>query len=284
MALWRVVVEGQVRWAVGEVEDGPQSLLPYGTSLDALLAGDGRALRAALRGPRDGPVGDGARLLAPIERQEVWAAGVTYERSRAARREETTMPDLYDQVYAADRPELFFKSPGPRVRAPGEPVGVRADSEWNVPEAEIGLVATAHGEVVGYVIGNDVTSRSIEGANALYMPQAKIYDGGCALGPCIVPLAEAPALPELTVELVVRRSGAPVVTASTSGAHLRRTPEELLGWLYRALAFPLGVILLTGTGIVPDPHFTLSEGDEVAITVAGLGTLTNPVLRVGRDA
>ncbi len=284
MALWRIVIEGQVRWAGGAVDAGPQWLLPYGTSLDALLAGDGRALAAALRGPRDGRVGEGARLLAPIERQEVWAAGVTYERSRAVRLEESGAPDLYERVRSSARPELFFKSTSARVRAPDEPVGVRADSRWNVPEPEVGLVATAHGTVVGYVIGNDVTARSIESDNALYLPQAKIYDGGCALGPCIVPVEEAPALSDLEIDLVVHRSGAPVVTASASCAQLRRTPEELLGWLYRALAFPLGVILLTGTGIVPQPDFSLSDGDQVTITVTGLGTLTNPVVTVGRTA
>jgi 2-dehydro-3-deoxy-D-arabinonate dehydratase len=284
VALWRIVVDGQVRWAGGAVDAGPQWLLPYGTSLDALLAGDERSLTSALRGPRDGPVTDGARLLAPIERQEVWAAGVTYERSRDGRVEESADPDLYDQVYLAARPELFFKSTGTRVRAPGEPIGVRADSHWNVPEPEVGLVATAHGQVVGYVIGNDVTSRSIEGENALYLPQAKIYDGGCALGPCIVPVDEAPALAEFEVGLAVRRSGEAVVTGTASCAQLRRTPEELLGWLYRALAFPLGVILLTGTGIVPEPGFSLSDGDEVDISVTGLGTLTNPVVTVGRSA
>lgn len=282
MALWRVVFEGQVRWAAGPVGAGPRHLLAYGTSLDAILAGGQDALPAALAGPSDGEVPPAAELLAPIERQEVWAAGVTYERSREARVEESVVPDLYQRVYDAERPELFLKSTAARVRGPGQNVGIRADSSWDVPEPEIGLVATAGGALVGYVIGNDLSSRSIEGENALYLAQAKIYDGGCALGPCIVPLAEAPPLDQLTVRLVVRRGGAEAVSATTSGAHLRRTPEELLGWLYRALAFPLGAILLTGTGIVPESGFTLEEGDEVTISVSGLGTLTNPVVRVGR--
>lgn len=277
-----MVADGQLRWAGGAVDEGPQWLLPWGTSLDALLAGPRRALADALAGRREGSVGPGARLLAPIERQEVWAAGVTYERSRTAREQESAGSDLYREVYEAERPWLFFKSPAPRVRGPGQPVGIRADSTWDVPEPEVGLVANAAGELVGLVIGNDMSSRSIAGASALYVTQAKVYDGGCALGPCIVPVQEAPPLADLMAELQVRRAGAVVVREQASAARLRRPPGELLSWLYRALAFPLGALLLTGTGIVPDDGFTLAEGDEVTITVTGLGTLTNPVVRVGR--
>lgn len=284
MALWRVVADGQLRWAGGPVDEGPQWLLPSGTSLDALLAGPRDALRKALSGRREGSVGPDARVLAPIERQEVWAAGVTYERSRRARESESAVPDLYRRVYEAERPWLFFKSTAPRVRGPGQAVGIRADSTWDVPEPEVGLVATSAGELVGFVIGNDMSSRSIAGPSALYMAQAKIYDGGCALGPCIVPVEEAPPLPDLMAELEVRRGGAIVVREQASAGRLRRPPGELLSWLFRALAFPLGALLLTGTGIVPADDFTLAEGDEVTITVAGLGTLTNPVVRVGRTA
>jgi 2-dehydro-3-deoxy-D-arabinonate dehydratase len=284
MALWRIAFEGQIRWAGGNVDAGPEWLLPWGTSLDALLAGGAAAVTAALEGPDDGAVPTEPRVLAPVERQEVWAAGITYERARSARRTESGAPGLYEQVYEADRPELFFKSTASRVRGPDETVGIRADSRWDVAEPEVGLVATADGALVGYVIGNDMTSRSIADENPLYLAQAKIYDGGCALGPCIVPVAEAPALDDLLVDLVIRRAGQAVVEDRVSAGHIRRPPQELLDWLYRALAFPLGVVLLIGTGIVPEPAFTLEEGDEVSISVSGLGTLTNPVVRVGRGA
>lgn len=277
-----MVADGQVRWAGGAVDEGPQWLLPWGTSLDALLAGPPDALDKALAGPSDGSVRPDTRILAPIERQEVWAATVTSEGSRAGRQAESAAPDLSGRAHQAQRPALFFKSTAPRVRGPGQPVGIRADSTWDVPEPEVGLVATAAGQPVGLVVANDLTSRSIEGENPLYQAQAKIYDGGCALGPCIVPLEEAPPLDSLVAELEVRRDGCTAVRERASATGLRRSPGELLSWLYRALAFPLGALLLTGTGIVGDDAFSLAEGDEVAITVTGLGTLTNPVVRVGR--
>jgi 2-dehydro-3-deoxy-D-arabinonate dehydratase len=278
MALWRIATPTGPRWATGPADTGPEQFLAPDFTLDTVLAAS-EELAAAAR-PDGPPVPDGAAVLAPLESQEVWAAGVTYERSRAARREESGEPDLYDQVYVADRPELFFKATAARVRGPGAAVAIRADSGWDVPEPELGVVATAHGRVAGYVLGNDVSSRAIEGVNALYLPQAKVYEGSCALGPCLVPIGEAPAV--VTLDLLIRRDGAKVAAGRTTTASLRRTPEDLLAWLFRALTFPVGVVLLTGTGVVPDPGFTLAEGDEVTIAGTGLGRLTNHVEVVGR--
>lgn len=195
--------------------------------------------------------------------------------------EESATPDHYDRVYVAERPELFFKTSGWRVRGPGEPIGIRADSTWDVPEPELGVVVDRRGEAVGYVIGNDVSSRSIEGENPLYLPQAKVYEGSCALGPCLVPMHEAPRLEDMLVTLRIYRSDEPVFTDSIGTDQLKRTPEELIDWLYRALQFPVGVVLLTGTGVVPGADFTLEPDDEVVITIDGLGELRNPVTRVG---
>jgi 2-dehydro-3-deoxy-D-arabinonate dehydratase len=217
-----------------------------------------------------------------VESQEVWAAGVTYERSRDARMEESAEPSVYDHVYDAVRPELFFKSVGWRVRGPGESIGVRADSTWDVPEPELALVITASLEVAGYLIGNDMSSRSIEGENPLYLPQAKVYDGSCALGPCIVPVGEVE--PPFEIHLRVMRGGATIVDDRTSSGRLRRSFAELAEHLGSALTFPAGAILLTGTGVVPDPNFTLRDGDEVRVEIEGLGELVNPVVRVGRSA
>ncbi|HTC70376.1 MAG TPA: fumarylacetoacetate hydrolase family protein [Acidothermaceae bacterium] len=225
---------------------------------------------------------DDSVVLAPIDEQEVWAAGVTYERSREGRVGESTDGTVYDRVYVADRPELFFKAPASRVVAAGEPVGIRADSSWNVPEGELGLVLNSAGELFGYVVGNDMSSRSIEGANPLYLPQAKVYDRSCALGPAIVPAwsVEGP----FDIALSVSRDDAVVFTGSTSTAAMARTPRELAGWLTTALEFPVGVVLLTGTGIVPGDDFTLAAGDIVTIDIDGIGTLVNPVVVVGHGS
>lgn len=224
-----------------------------------------------------------APLLAPVDVQEVWAAGVTYQRSREGRREESSPAGhggLYDHVYTADRPEIFFKATAERVVGDGEPVGIRADSGWDVPEAELGLVVNAAGEVFGYTAGNDMSSRSIEGENPLYLPQAKVYTRACALGPGIVPVWEAGPGP-FPVAVRVTRDGAEAWAGQTSTARLARTPEDLVSWLTRALDFPAGVVLLTGTGVVPDRDFTLRAGDEVTIEIAGVGSLRNPVTVVG---
>lgn len=234
---------------------------------------DARARAAAHPLPPDVP------LLAPIDGQEVWAAGVTYERSRDARKDESAGGgDFYDHVYDAERPELFFKAVPRLVAGPGAPVRVRRDSSWNVPEPELSLVVSAAGRIVGYTAGNDVSSRSIEGDNPLYLPQAKIYDGCCALGPAIA-LADEPGLDlrALPIQLAIRRRGEVVFTGETSTARMRRAPEELVAYLTRELSFPAGVVLMTGTGIVPPDSFTLEPGDVVEITIRGAGTLVNSV-------
>jgi 2-dehydro-3-deoxy-D-arabinonate dehydratase len=212
----------------------------------------------------------------------VWGAGVTYERSRDGRIEESTEGGVYDRIYVARRPEVFFKATASRVVGPGQPVGVRADSPWNAPEPELGLVLNAAGEIFGYVIGNDVSSRSIEGENPLYLPQAKVYDRSCALGPGIVPVWAAPA-PPFDIACRVERGDEVAFAGTTSTVSLTRRFSELAAWLTAALTFPVGAVLLTGTGVVPDESFSLRPGDVVTIDVAGLGTLTNPVVLVGRD-
>ena len=220
-------------------------------------------------------------MLAPVQGQEVWAAGVTYVTSRSARNEESGGHDFYNLVYDAERPELFFKAAPGRVRGPGAQIGVRADSGWDVPEPELALVVNAAGEIVAYTIGNDVSSRSIEGENPLYLPQAKTYRGSCALGPCLVPVAEAPDAAEMEIRLTILRDGEQVFDDSTQVALLKRALPELVDWLFRAQDFPVGVVLLTGTSIVPAMEFTLRGGDEVRIAITGLGELVNTVEVVG---
>jgi len=286
-AVYRLALpDGTVRLARGTVADGPVELLPGGLDVAGLLRdGDGppgAALSAALSGPGAGEVPAGSRLLAPVDAQEVWASGVTFERSRTARNEEAGPVDIYDRVYEAPRPELFCKAAPGRVRGPGEPVGIRRDSDWDVPEPELGLVADSAGRLVALTVGNDVSSRSIEGENPLYLPQAKVFTGSCALGPALVPVSEAPELDSLLIELAIRRHGDEVFADSVPLSAMRRRPEELLAWLFAALDFPSGVVLLTGTSIVPPSELSLRAGDEVDIAVSGVGRLTNPVEEVGR--
>jgi 2-dehydro-3-deoxy-D-arabinonate dehydratase len=274
MALWRVQTAGGERLARGPVESGPVELL-HGT-LDSLLSA------GTLEAQADGPVPAGSVVLAPVGGQEVWAAGVTYAASRSARNEESKGGhDFYDLVYDAERPELFFKAAPGRVRGPGGTIGVREDSGWDVPEPELALVISAAGEIVGYTIGNDVSSRSIEGENPLYLPQAKVYRGSCALGPCIVPAAEAPPPEEMEITLTIARGGDDVFTGSTQVALLKRGLPELVSWLFRAQDFPVGAVLLTGTSVIPAVEFTLRGGDEVRIAITGLGELVNTVEVVG---
>jgi 2-dehydro-3-deoxy-D-arabinonate dehydratase len=222
---------------------------------------------------------DLTRLRPPIDTQEVWAAGVTYYRSRTARMEESKSAgggDFYDRVYEAERPELFFKATPHRVRGHGDAVRIRRDAKWNVPEPELALVVTSSGTIVGYTIGNDMSSRDIEGENPLYLPQAKVYDGSCALGPAV--LVTKDALPPATeIRITIRRGGQDAFAGSTTLASMKRTPKELVGFLYRDNSFPSGCVLLTGTGIVPPDAFTLQGGDEIAIDIAGIGTLVNHV-------
>jgi len=276
-ALFHIQLQDGPRWARGTAEGGPLELLGSAVTLETLLGPTGPTLADLATLPTDGPVPAGATVLAPVDTQEVWAAGVTYLRSRDARMEESTAPDHYDQVYAADRPELFFKSTPQRVRGVGQEIGVRKDSAWDVPEPELGVVIDAAGVVVGYVLGDDVSSRTIEGENPLYLPQAKVYDASCALGPCIVPIAHAPALADMLIELRVSRAGAVVYRDQVRVDDLRHAPQTLADWLYLGMPFPSGAILLTGTAIVPPNDFTLTAGDVVEISVDGLGTLTNPV-------
>jgi 2-dehydro-3-deoxy-D-arabinonate dehydratase len=200
---------------------------------------------------------------------------VTYLRSREAREAESSMKDVYTRVYEAERPELFFKSVGWRVVGAGAPIRIRRDSRWNVPEPELALVVNAGGEIVGYTIGNDVSSRDIEGENPLYLPQAKVYDGSCAVGPGIV-LCDPAGLRELTIQMVVERGARKVFQGETRTSQLKRTPEELVGYLRKELSFPRGAFLLTGTGIIPPGEFSLERGDLVRITI-GQMTLENRV-------
>ena len=219
------------------------------------------------------------QVLAPIGSQEVWAAGVTYYRSRTARLEESKVgggASFYDRVYEAERPELFFKAAPWRVRGPGDAIRVRRDARWTVPEPEIALCINARAEIVGYTIGNDVSSRDIEGENPLYLPQAKIYDGACALGPAVLVSCE-PLPPETAITLRVTRGGTVVAEGATTFSQMRRDAQELVEYLYRETSFPTGCVLLTGTGIVPPDDFTLQPGDEITIDVPAIGTLRNTV-------
>lgn len=221
-----------------------------------------------------------AVLLAPIDDQEVWAAGVTYKRSKSARMEESEIAaDCYDRVYVSPRPELFFKATPHRVSGPEEALVIRKDSNWNVPEPELTLVLNSHMKLVGFTIGNDMSSREIEGDNPLYLPQAKLYDGCCGLGPCIV-LASRIAKPEqLGIQLLIRRKNTVIFTGETNVSQMARTFENLISWLKRSNTFPKGAFLLTGTGIVPDNDFTLEPGDIVEITIEEIGKLVNPIER-----
>ena len=234
-----------------------------------------RSLPAAVEGARrlDDDV------LAPVKTQEVWAAGVTYARSRVARMEESKDAgggSFYDAVYEAERPELFFKAAGWRVCGPGRPVRIRRDARWSVPEPELAVCVNSAGGIVGYTIGNDMSSRDIEGENPLYLPQAKIYDGACALGPALL-VTEEPLPPDTAITMAVRRRGATVFDGATTLSQMRRTPGALVEWLYRETTFPAGCVLLTGTGVVPPDDFTLQPGDEVAIEIAPIGRLVNTV-------
>jgi 2-dehydro-3-deoxy-D-arabinonate dehydratase len=219
-------------------------------------------------------------LLPPVDRQEIWAAGVTYKRSQVARMEESeTGASHYDKVYSADRPELFFKGTAGRVSGPGQPLRVRSDSSWSVPEPEFTLVISPGAKIIGYTIGNDMSARDIEGENPLYLPQAKVYRQCAGLGPCVL-LAEEPLdLPNTKIDLKIERGGKTIHDGQTNLGQLARTLEDLVTWLFKEQEFPDGVLLMTGTGIVPDDDFTLENGDTVAITITNIGTLTNPIVK-----
>lgn len=215
-------------------------------------------------------------ILPPVApQQEIWAAGVTYLSSRMAREAESQSADVYQRVYHAERPELFFKAIGWRAIGSGAPIRIRRDSRWDVPEPELALALNSHGEIIGYTVGNDVSSRSIEGENPLYLPQAKVYDGGCALGP-VIRLQPADTLVDLPITLAIHRAGEPVFSGETRTSQIKRSLQELTDFLFRELTFPDGAFLLTGTGIVPSEDFSLRCGDIVRISIDGL-TLENPV-------
>ncbi len=271
------------RPAVG-VADEPGTVwpLPVPTLADLLTRPLAQIRADVLAAAERAPVpGAAAPWLPPVDGgTEVWAAGVTYRRSREARIEESATGDVYSRVYQAVRPELFVKSVAWRVVGDGEAIGVRADSPANTPEPEMALVLNAGAEIVGVTACNDVSSRSIEGENPLYLPQAKIYTASCALGPGIRPIWEIGDPAALAISCTVTRAGTPIWSADTSTAALHRGLDDLVEHLFRALAFPWGAILSTGTGIVPDLATSLSPGDTVRIELEGVGVLTNPVIRV----
>ncbi len=266
----------------GVVDDDGLRTLDVGT-VCALLDGDLAHFTEQLAKPGS-LVEEPVRLLAPVDGDtEVWAAGVTYRRSRDARMEEAQVADPYDHVYLAPRPELFFKAQAWRVSGPGEPVAVRADSTVDVPEPELAVVVTASGQIAGYTICNDVSSRSIEGENPLYLPQAKVYAGSCALGPGIVPVTEIRDPGGLIICMRIARGGEVVFVGRTDTGQIVRPLADLVAWLFEEQDFPDGAILSTGTGIVPELEFTLCAGDTVTVEIDGIGELTNPVVR-GKQA
>ncbi|PYR72177.1 MAG: 2-hydroxyhepta-2,4-diene-1,7-dioate isomerase [Acidobacteria bacterium] len=261
------------------VEQGGRRIRLVDLSWDALVNDADLYDRLATAVGNAPDTGRELRPLAPIESQEVWAAGVTYLRSRTARIEESKDAgggDFYDRVYGAERPELFFKATARRVVGPGDFVRVRHDSTWSVPEPELALVVNARGTIVGYTIGNDMSARDIEGENPLYLPQAKIYAESCSLGPCVFVCREA-LPPDTAIHLAVTRGGAEVFRGQTALSQMRRRPEELIAFLFRENSFPDGCILLTGTGVVPPDDFTLRSGDVIQITIPPIGTLENTV-------
>jgi 2-dehydro-3-deoxy-D-arabinonate dehydratase len=271
--------------AIALVAPGGFQLLPTDEvyhSLSAILESPDRVdiVSQLLAGSPGMVSAENVTLLAPIDRQEVWAAGVTYRRSQVARMAESQgAATFYDKVYVADRPELFFKATPHRVAGPFEAVRIRRDASWNVPEPELALVLNSRLELVGFTIGNDMSSRDIEGENPLYLPQAKVYDACCGVGPWITLAETMPAPDEIGIELTIERDGQMVFQGTTSVSQMARGFSELIDWLARDNSFPGGVLLLTGTGIVPADGFTLAAGDAVRISIAGIGTLVNPVVQ-----
>lgn len=253
----------------------------YRSLSDILHAEEPAATAEKLIDPESEPVPFAeVRLLAPVDRQEIWAAGVTYRRSQTARMEESeTGASHYDRVYTADRPELFFKALPERVCGPGEAVRVRCDSQWSVPEPEFTLVIAPDRRIVGYTVGNDMSARDIEGENPLYLPQAKVYNQSCSVGPCIL-LADEPLDRAATkIVLTIERNGQTVFQDDTDLSQMARSFEDLVDWLCREYDFPHGALLLTGTGIVPPDDFSLEQEDTVHIEITGIGTLSNPVVK-----
>jgi 2-dehydro-3-deoxy-D-arabinonate dehydratase len=269
---------GDVKVGVREQGDSTAHLLSVENLAQLLTLEKAPLLSTIKEALQNTAIAEVSRLLPPVDAlTEVWAAGVTYKRSRAAREEESDQPDVYSRVYDAARPELFFKSVAWRVVGTGESIGVRSDSPINAPEPEIALVCNSYGEIVGVTICNDVSSRSIEGENPLYLPQAKIYSGSCALGPGFVPIDQISDIYNLEISVAVTREGNLVWDGVTSTREMHRTFEDLVSYLFLHLHFPQGVILSTGTGLVPSMEFNLSTGDEVTVGIAHVGTLVNIV-------
>jgi 2-dehydro-3-deoxy-D-arabinonate dehydratase len=275
----------------GTVYDLRASGLPQVATLSALLRASRSAPIASLLREVDlsalpsyayagldrAPAPDVPHLLPPVDRQEVWAAGVTYAWSREARVREAVSKDIYVRVYEAERPELFFKSTAERAVGPYAWIGIRGDSRWNVPEPELALVINPDMQIVGYTVGNDASSRDIEGENPLYLPQAKVYRHSCALGPAITLAGEDVDAQNLDIRMVIRRGDSVAFEGRTSSGKIHRSLDELAEFLGRYYDFPDGAVLLTGTGIVPGDEFTLQDGDEVSIEIASIGVLSNPV-------
>jgi 2-dehydro-3-deoxy-D-arabinonate dehydratase len=263
----------------------PSGLHPLGASLADLLGAGAEELvaavdRALARPPLDGPV----ETLAPVDHQEVWASGVTYERSRQARVGEAVVKSVYDLVFEAERPELFLKAAGWRVPPPGAPLRIRSDSTWDVPEPELALVLTAAGQIAGYLVADDVSSRSIEGENPLYLAQAKIYDDSIGLSDTIVLTRDVGDMMRVArIVLTIERGGQELFRGETSTSVMRRRFEELAAYLFRELSHPYGAVLLTGTGLVPPDDVTLEDGDLVEIAIEEVGTLRHPIYRGRRN-
>lgn len=275
--------------AVAVIEESVARILPLGASsgfstlADILNSNDPKGTVLQLLPQATEVPLDAVTFLAPVDQQETWAAGVTYKRSQIARMEESeSAASHYDKVYNADRPELFFKATPNRIAHPGEPVRVRFDSTWSVPEPEFTLVLNPQLQIVGYTIGNDMSARDIEGENPLYLPQAKVYRQCCALGPCVLLAEGTLSLEETKITLTIERTGKQMYRGTTSLAQLHRTLTDLADWLGREDDFPNGAFLLTGTGLVPENDFTLEQGDRVSIEITGIGTLVNPVVKDAR--
>jgi 2-dehydro-3-deoxy-D-arabinonate dehydratase len=272
--LRRVLVDGAPVLTVARAG----ALHPLDGSLAQLLgAGRERLHEAVDRALQGVALSAPAPLLAPVDEQEVWASGVTYRRSATARVEESSVGDVYELVYEAERPELFLKAPAARVPAPGAPLRIRADSTWDVPEPELALVLDAGAQVVGYLAADDVSSRSIEGANPLYLPQAKVYDDSLGLSGTIVLARDVDDRRSAAIELEIHRDGERIFAGATSVSEMKRSFEELIGALFRELSFPAGAVLLTGTGVVPPDEVTLRDGDRVRIVVEGVGVLEHDI-------
>lgn len=262
-------------------EDGIADLSHLGFSSLSEILEDPTRLRFPDGSTLPGIKRESAEILAPIDRQEVWAAGVTYLRSKKARMDESEFSaSAYDRVYEAPRPEIFFKSLAEKVSGPSGKIGIRADAKWNVPEPELALVINSRKQLVGFTVGNDMSSRDIEGENLLYLPQAKMYKHSCALGPCITLGVSEQEVRSWTIAIHIFRDGKDVFSGKTSVDQIKRSFSELIDYLWRSQEFPHGVVLLTGTGIVPADDFTLQPGDRVRINISGIGSIENTVVEV----